>query len=150
MRAALSAGLIALGWAGAARSEPLVVGYDRFHAAQPAAAGGRLLYNELGCVNCHGGETGLPTRRGPELTTVTTRLKAEWLRAFIEVHYVPEVKRRKRPESFKPLQDRFGNPASVTPAAPTPTPFDVPRGGAQHPFGGLAGAEKKFGGDHVD
>jgi hypothetical protein len=37
-----------------------------------------------------------------------------WLREFIDAHYVPEPRRRKRPESFRPLQDRFGNPASVT------------------------------------
>ncbi|MDB5874682.1 MAG: hypothetical protein JWQ07_4124 [Ramlibacter sp.] len=40
----------------------------------------------------------------------------EWVRAFIDEHYVLEPKKRKRPESFKPLQDRFGNPASVTTA----------------------------------
>lgn len=38
----------------------------------------------------------------------------EWMRAFADAHYVPEPRRRKRPESFRPLQDRFGNPASVT------------------------------------
>jgi hypothetical protein len=38
----------------------------------------------------------------------------EWMRAFAAEHYVVEPKRRKRPESFKGLQDRFGNPASVT------------------------------------
>ena len=38
----------------------------------------------------------------------------EWMRAFADEHYVIEPKRRKRPESFKPLQDRFGNPASVS------------------------------------
>lgn len=38
----------------------------------------------------------------------------EWMRAFAEEHYVVETKRRKRPESFKGLQDRFGNPASVS------------------------------------
>ena len=38
----------------------------------------------------------------------------DWMRTFADEHYVPEPKRRKRPESFKPLQDRFGNPASVT------------------------------------
>ena len=38
----------------------------------------------------------------------------EWLRAFIEAHYVAEPKRRKRPDSFRPLVDRFGNAASVT------------------------------------
>ena len=66
-----------------ARAEPLVVGFERFHAAAPDAAGGRLLYNELGCINCHGGDTGLPSRRGPDLTTATTRANADWLRAFI-------------------------------------------------------------------
>jgi hypothetical protein len=38
----------------------------------------------------------------------------EWMRAFADEHYVIEPKKRKRPESFKPLQDRFGNPASVS------------------------------------
>ena len=38
----------------------------------------------------------------------------EWMRAFAEEHYVPEPRRRKRPESFKPLSDRFGNPVSIT------------------------------------
>jgi hypothetical protein len=38
----------------------------------------------------------------------------DWMRAFAEAHYVPEPKRRQRPQSFQPLQDRFGNPASVS------------------------------------
>jgi hypothetical protein len=38
----------------------------------------------------------------------------EWMRAFGEEHYVPEPRRRKRPDSFKSLQDRFGNPVSIT------------------------------------
>ena len=38
----------------------------------------------------------------------------EWMRVFMEQHYVPEPKKRKRPESFKRLEDRFGQPASVT------------------------------------
>lgn len=37
-----------------------------------------------------------------------------WLQAFVDAHYVPEPKRRKRPESFRPLADRFGQPASVS------------------------------------
>ena len=48
---------------------------------------------------------------------------AEWLRAFAQEHLVVEPKRRQRPQSFRPLQDRFGNPASVS-------------------------TEKKFGGGH--
>lgn len=38
----------------------------------------------------------------------------EWVRAFVDQHYVQEPKRRRRPQSFRALQDRFGNPASVT------------------------------------
>lgn len=37
-----------------------------------------------------------------------------WVREFSEAHFVPEPKKRKRPASFLPLQDRFGNPASVS------------------------------------
>jgi hypothetical protein len=37
-----------------------------------------------------------------------------WLRAFVDEHYVAEPKRRKRPESFRTLSDRFGSPASVS------------------------------------
>lgn len=47
----------------------------------------------------------------------------DWMRSFAEEHYVVEPKRRKRPESFKPLTDRFGNPATIS-------------------------ADKKFGADH--
>ncbi len=38
----------------------------------------------------------------------------DWLVAFVDAHHVLEVKRRKRPESFKSLVDRFGNPATVS------------------------------------
>jgi Protein of unknown function (DUF3305) len=37
-----------------------------------------------------------------------------WLQAFVDQHHVVETKKRKRPESFKRLEDRFGNPASIT------------------------------------
>ena len=37
-----------------------------------------------------------------------------WMTAFAQEHWEVEPKRRKRPDSFKPLQDRFGNPASVS------------------------------------
>lgn len=38
----------------------------------------------------------------------------EWMREFAQAHYTPEPRKRRRPQSFQPLQDRFGNPASVT------------------------------------
>ena len=47
----------------------------------------------------------------------------EWLRAFMHQHYVPEPRQRRRPESFRQLSDRFGNPASVS--------TDKPRGGGR-------------------
>ncbi len=37
-----------------------------------------------------------------------------WLGAFVDEHHVLETKRRRRPESFKSLVDRFGNPATVS------------------------------------
>ena len=37
-----------------------------------------------------------------------------WLLAFAQAHYTPEPTRRQRPQSFLPLTDRFGNPASVS------------------------------------
>jgi Protein of unknown function (DUF3305) len=39
---------------------------------------------------------------------------ADWVRAFAAEHFVPELKQRQRPQSFKPLSDRFGNPARVS------------------------------------
>jgi hypothetical protein len=38
----------------------------------------------------------------------------DWLRQFVETHYQAEPKRRKRPQSFQPLTDRFGQPARVS------------------------------------
>ena len=37
-----------------------------------------------------------------------------WLREFALAHYTPEPRKRRKPQSFRPLEDRFGNPASVT------------------------------------
>jgi hypothetical protein len=50
----------------------------------------------------------------------------QWLNAFTAEHYVVEPKRRKRPESFRSLSDRFGNPASIS----TEKKFGSPQGGA--------------------
>lgn len=47
----------------------------------------------------------------------------DWMRGFADAHYLPEPKRRQRPQSFKGLQDRFGNPATVS--------TDKPRGGGK-------------------
>jgi hypothetical protein len=47
-----------------------------------------------------------------------------WMAEFMDEHWVVEAKRRKRPDSFKSLQDRFGNPASVS--------TEKIRGGGRH------------------
>jgi len=38
----------------------------------------------------------------------------DWLRSFVDAHYQAEPKRRKRPQSFKPLTDRFGQPVRIS------------------------------------
>ena len=38
----------------------------------------------------------------------------QWLQQFVDQHHVLEAKHRQRPQSFKPLLDRFGNPARVS------------------------------------
>ena len=37
-----------------------------------------------------------------------------WLRDFVAEHYQVEPKKRKRPESFRPLTDRFGQPVRIS------------------------------------
>jgi len=51
----------------------------------------------------------------------------DWVAAFTETHFVPEPKRRVRPASFQPLQDRFGNPATISTEK-----MRGPRRGAEH------------------
>ena len=38
----------------------------------------------------------------------------QWARAFAEQHFVPEPKRRQKPQSFQRLTDRFGQPVSIS------------------------------------
>lgn len=64
-------------------AEPLVVGFERFHASAPSAEGGRLLFNELGCANCHAKETALPPRKGPVIQNISHRINASWLREYL-------------------------------------------------------------------
>jgi hypothetical protein len=39
---------------------------------------------------------------------------ADWIASFAQEYFVAEPKKRKRPESFKRLEDRFGNPVSIS------------------------------------
>ncbi len=65
-------------------AEPFVVGFNRFHADAPSAEGGRLLFNELNCVRCHEGSTGLPERKGPQLSGIDKKFHREWVKQFLE------------------------------------------------------------------
>ncbi len=67
-----------------AQTSPLVIGYERFHSEKPSLEGGRLLFNELGCVNCHNHPTGLPERKGPRLEGLASRVQHEWIEAFLK------------------------------------------------------------------
>jgi cytochrome c2 len=64
-------------------AEPLVVGFERFHQQTPSADGGRLLFNELGCANCHGGAPAMPERRGPTLAGISKRANMQWVRDYL-------------------------------------------------------------------
>ena len=38
----------------------------------------------------------------------------QWMQHFVDQHHVQEARRRQRPQSFKPLVDRFGSPARIS------------------------------------
>ena len=72
-------------------AEPQVVGYERFHSEAPGAAGGALLYSELGCANCHGGSAVAVPRKGPSLENLSSRVERDWVLKFLKN---PEASRK--------------------------------------------------------
>src|SRR4051812_31399663 len=71
-----------------APDHPIVAGFERLHAGgSDAAKGGRLLLGELGCVACHkaGGDLAsqVDLKRAPILDAVGTRVRPEYVRAFL-------------------------------------------------------------------
>lgn len=52
-----------------------------------------------------------------------------WLQAFVDQHHQLEPKRRKRPDSFKPLLDRFGQPVRISTDKRGPGPGGQGSGG---------------------
>jgi len=66
---------------------PLIPGFERFHAATPDAAGGRLLIGELGCVKCHAASKELDAlvnaKQAPILSKVGERARPQWITDFI-------------------------------------------------------------------
>jgi cytochrome c2 len=67
-----------------AQKYPLVIGYERFHSEEPSVEGGRILFNELGCVQCHEPTTGLPEHKGPDLAGITLRSHPEYISDFLK------------------------------------------------------------------
>jgi hypothetical protein len=55
----------------------------------------------------------LDSQETVEQTPCPTEVAA-WMAEFAQAHFATEPKRRIRPESFKRLEDRFGNPASIS------------------------------------
>lgn len=60
---------------------------------------------------------------------------AQWIREFAEQHYVPEPRKRQRPQSFQRLTDRFGQPVSIS----TESKRKSAGGGGTHPGHGAEG-----------
>ena len=66
---------------------PIVPGFERFYTnnSDANADGGSLLVSTLACDACHlGGEGLLPTKRGPDLTAVRSRVRTDAMVAMIE------------------------------------------------------------------
>jgi mono/diheme cytochrome c family protein len=65
-------------------ASPHVVGYERFHSGEPSAAGGAILFSELGCANCHGESPVATPRRGPNLVDLKQRVDRDWITSFLK------------------------------------------------------------------
>ncbi len=72
-------------------ASPHVVGYERFHVDSPNAAGGAILFSELGCANCHGGSDVAVPRSGPSLNDISDRVSRDWVVEFLKD---PESRRK--------------------------------------------------------
>jgi mono/diheme cytochrome c family protein len=65
-------------------ANPQVVGYERFHSGQASAAGGAILFSELGCANCHGESPVVTPRKGPNLVDLKQRVDHGWVTSFLK------------------------------------------------------------------
>ena len=72
--------------------EPIPQRYFSHEPGPLGAQDGRMLFEDLGCGNCHRAEpASLTARRGPHLTGIGGRLKAGWIRPWLDA-----------PDSFRP------------------------------------------------
>ncbi len=68
---------------------------------------------EMVSLSYHDAGRWLDAQETVEQVPLPSHVRA-WLQAFVDEHHVLDIKRRKRPESFKRLEDRFGNPVAIT------------------------------------
>ncbi|HET7566087.1 MAG TPA: c-type cytochrome [Gemmatimonadaceae bacterium] len=66
-------------------AERLDAAYERVRTAHPevTAAIGERIFVALNCAGCHAQRSVAPWRSGPDLSTEGSRVKPEWLRAFL-------------------------------------------------------------------
>jgi hypothetical protein len=81
--------------------------------ADGSPTGQCIAYPEIVTLSYHDAGRWLDAQENVEQVPAAREV-IEWLAEFTAQHHVPEEKKRKRPQSFLSLQDRFGNPARVT------------------------------------
>lgn len=77
---------IPMTWADDQPPPPIVIGFERFarHQEIPAEQAGALLLSELSCTACHATPLkSLEPKAGPKLESAGRRLRAAWLRAYL-------------------------------------------------------------------
>ena len=80
---------------------------------EPLIADERLAVPHIVTVSYHDAGRWLDAQETVEQMPMPASV-ARWLQNFVDKHHVLESKRRQRPQSFKTLQDRFGNPVRVS------------------------------------
>ena len=80
---------------------------------EPALADEPMAVPHIVTVSYHDAGRWLDAQETVEQVPVPASV-AHWLQDFVDLHHVLETRRRQRPQSFKTLQDRFGNPVRVS------------------------------------
>jgi hypothetical protein len=80
---------------------------------EPSLADEPLAVPQIVTVSYHDAGRWLDAQETVEQTPMPASV-AQWVQDFVDKHHVLEAKRRQRPQSFKSLQDRFGNPVRVS------------------------------------
>jgi hypothetical protein len=81
--------------------------------AEPNAAGVSVAQPVMVSLSYHDAGRWLDAQETVEQVPAAPEVVAQ-IAAFAQAHWVPEPKKRQRPQSFQPLTDRFGQPARVS------------------------------------